>query len=152
VLVTLGGGEEGRDQVSVGFSNDVAGSIDEALSFAEPELPSLADMRAAIDDRCDAVDFSVESATGEFQFETSDVEGIGDVAMGLTVGVDMQVEGVPLSFDVYGVLWERAGVLATVSGTGGFDPSTREAIPMQASQVEELARTADQRLADALAG
>lgn len=150
-MATLEEREEERDQVSVEFSNDVAGSIQENLSLAEPELPSLADARAAID-QCDTVNFSVEGATGEFQFETSDVEGIGDGAMSLTVAVDMRAEGVPLSFDIYGVLWERDGVLASVSGFGGFDPSTLEAVPMQASQVEELARTADQRLADTLAG
>jgi hypothetical protein len=150
-LATLEESNDERDQISVEFSNDLDGSIQENLSLAEPELPSLADTRAAID-QCDTVGFSVEGATGEFQFETSDVEGIGDVAMGLTAGVDMQAEGIPLSFDIHGVLWERDGVLARVSGFGGFDPSTLEAVSMPASQIEELARTADQRPADATAG
>jgi hypothetical protein len=150
-LATIEESGEERDQISVKFSNDVDGLIQEDLSLAEPELPSLADTRAAFD-QCDTVGVSIEGATAEFQFETSDVEGIGDVAMGLTVGMDMQAEGIPLSFDMHGVLWERDGVLASVSGFGGFDPSTLEGVSMPASQIEDLARTADQRLADALAG
>jgi hypothetical protein len=114
-------------------------------------VPSLADTRAAID-QCDTVRFSFEGTTGEFQFETSGVEGIGDVTTGLTVAVDMHADGIPLSFEVHGVLWERDGVLARVSGFGGFDPSTLEAVPMPAIQIEDLARSADERLADALAG
>jgi hypothetical protein len=150
-LATLEVTNEERAQISVEFSNDLDGSIHENLSLAESELPSLADTRAAID-QCDTVRFSVEGTTGEFQFETSDVEGIGDAATGLTVAVDMHADGIPLSFEVHGVLWERDGVLARVSGFGGFDPSTLEAVPMPANQIEDLARRADERLADALAG
>jgi hypothetical protein len=140
-----------RDEVSVSFTNDTDGSIEQDLSLADPDLPTLAQARAAIE-RCDTLRYSEEGATGEFRFETSDVDGIGDAAVGVTIAVDIEAEGIPFSFDMYGVLWERDGVQSSVNGFGGFDPSTLEVVPMDASQIEDLARTADRRIADVLGG
>ncbi len=77
-------------------------------------------------------------------------EGVGDGALGLTMDMDITTQGVTVSMQMYGVLWERDGVHATVAGYGGLDSSTMAGVPIDHAFVEDLARTSDQRLADVL--
>jgi hypothetical protein len=143
--------DAGREELTVEFSNATDGAIDNTISLAEEGQPSLADVRDAME-TCGTIGYSDGGTTGAFSFETSDVDGIGDGAMGLTVDVTVESQGLEISFEMYAVMWERDGVHGTVSGFGGFDERTFDAISIDPSIVEDLARTSDQRMAEVLSG
>ena len=143
--------DAGREEITVEFSNATDGAIDNAISLAQEGQPSLADVRGAME-TCGTIGYSDSGTTGEFSFETSDVDGIGDAALGLTVDVTVESQGLEISFEMHAVMWERDGVHGTVSGFGGFDESTFDAISIDPGFVEDLARTSDQRMAEVLSG
>jgi hypothetical protein len=140
-----------REEIGVDFADDVGGTVQQSVSLAGEGIPTVAETRQAID-QCDSMAFEDEGATGEYRFETSDVDGLGDDAVGLTVGVDMEAQGYSLEFDMYGVLWERDGVNSSVFGFGGFDEATLEGLPVDEAWVRDLAATADGRVAAVLGG
>lgn len=140
-----------REEIGVDFADDVGGTVQQSVSLAGEGIPTVAEARQAID-QCDSMTFEDEGATGEFRFDTSDVDGLGDDAVGVTVGVDMQTQGYSIEFDMYGVLWERGGVNSSVFGFGGFDEASFEGLSIDEAWVRDLATTADDRIADVLAG
>ena len=143
--------EEAREEISVGFTNRTDGELRQTISLGGDGLSTLAETRAAIE-QCDTMSYSEAGAEGEITYRTSDVEGVGDDALGLTMDMVITTQGVTVSMQMYGVMWERDGIHATVSGYGGLDSSTMAGMPIDHAFVEDLARTSDQRLAGALPG
>ena len=139
------------DEIGVDFVDDAEGTVQHSIGLAEEGTPNLAEVREALD-HCETMDFEEDGATGQFRFETSDVDGIGDDAIGLTIGVDVETQGFSISFEMYGVMWERDGVNSSVAGFGGFDETTLEGLPLDEEWVRDLAATADDRVTDILAG
>jgi hypothetical protein len=135
----------------VGFTNRTDGELRQTISLGGDGLSTLAETRAAIE-QCDTMSYSEAGAEGEITYRTSDVEGVGDDALGLTMDMVITTQGVTVSMQMYGVMWERDGIHATVSGYGGLDSSTMAGMPIDHAFVEDLARTSDQRLAGALPG
>ena len=141
--------DEAREEISVTFTNVTEGEVQQTISLGGDGRSTLAETRAAIE-QCDTMSYSETGAEGEITFRTSDVEGVGDDAFGLTMDMDITTHGVTVSMQMYGVLWERDGVHATVSGYGGIDSSTMAGVPIDHAFVEDLARLSDQRIAGAL--
>jgi hypothetical protein len=140
-----------REELGVEFTNVEDGSFQHDLSIPHTDEASLAEVRSTIEE-CDTLRLDDEELSGELRFETSDVDAIGDDAMGMTIEVDIVAQGFPFSFTMYGILWERDGVHSTLAGFGGFDQANLAGIDIDPGRVEELARTVDQRLADVLSG
>lgn len=151
VLERFESSDAADDEIGVDFVDDAEGTVQHSIGLAEEGTPNLAEVREALD-QCESMDFEEDGATGHFRFETSDVDGIGDEAIGLTIGVDMETQGFSISFEMYGVMWERDGVYSSVAGFGGFDETTLEGLPLDEQWVRDLAATADDRVADVLAG
>lgn len=150
-LTAFEAGDVDREEITVAFSNDIDGSIDHTISLGQSGGPSLAAVRAAID-TCGTIGYSEDGTTGEFSFTTSDLDGIGDHAIGLAIDATVETQGFEFAFEMYGVLWERDGVHGTVTGFGGFDEASFDAVSMDRGVVEDLARTSDQRIAEVLTG
>jgi hypothetical protein len=64
----------------------------------------------------------------------------------------MEVEGLSLTVDSYGLLWERDGVAADLFAFGGLDERTFEPIAVDEAWVLGLARTVDGRITEIVAG
>jgi hypothetical protein len=151
VMASIEAGDQDQDWIGVAFVDDVDATVDHVMSLVEPGPPTLNDVRDAID-QCGTVAFEEDGVRGEFSFDTSDVEGIGDEAVGVAITVDMEIEGLSFTVESYGVLWERDGVACNLGVFGGFDEVSMEALPVDTAWVRELAATADQRLAETLNG
>lgn len=150
-LLSFEESDAASDEIGVDFVDDAEGTLQQSISLAGEGVPTVAETRQAIE-RCDSMSFEDEGATGQYRFETSDVDGLGDDAVGLTVSVEVETQGFSIAFDMYGVMWERDGVNSSVFGFGGFDEATLEGLPIDEAWVRDLAATADGRVADVLAG
>jgi hypothetical protein len=139
------------DEVAVEFTDDSDGTVGNSLGLLLPGEPTLADVRAALED-CDTMTFEDGGASGEVRITTEDVEGLGNAALGVSLVVDMEVEGIEFTVDMYGLLWEHDGVAADMFAFGGLDPTTLEPIPVDEEWVLEMARTVDARLDEIVAG
>jgi hypothetical protein len=135
------------DEISVEFASASEGTLEQTISLAASGEATLAEVRTAVE-QCDApIVVSDDDMTGEVRLITSDVDGLGDLAFGLTIAFDVQVAGMSVGLEVYGVLWVRDGVQAALSGFGGFDDTTFEPVPIDPDRIEELARLSDERIA-----
>ncbi len=139
------------DEVAVEFTDDSDGTVGNSLGLHPPGEPTLADVRAALE-QCDTMTFEDGGASGEVRITTEDVEGLGNAALGVSLVVDMEVEGLEFTVDSYGVLWEHDGVAADMFAFGGLDPGTLEPIPVDEEWVFELAQVVDARLDDIVVG
>jgi hypothetical protein len=139
------------DEVAVEFTDDSDGLVGNSLGLLLPGEPTLADVRATLE-HCDTMTFEDSGASGEVRITTEDVEGLGDVALGVSFVVDMEVEGIEFTVDSYGLLWEHDGVDADMFAFGGLDQRTFEPTPVDEDWVLELARTVDARLDEIVAG
>ena len=96
--------------------------------------------------------FEDDGATGEFRITIEDVEGLGDDAIGVDIVVDMEVEGLSLTVDSYGLLWEHDGVAADLFAFGGLDERTFAPIAVDEAWVRDLAQTVDGWITEIVAG
>jgi hypothetical protein len=150
-LETFEEADAGTEEVGVDFVDDADGTIQHDIGLLGDGAPGLGDIRGAIE-QCETMVFDEDGVSGEFRFEVADLDGLGDGAFGMTVTADMQTQGFDIDFQMYGVLWQRDGVLSSVAGFGGFDDATFEGLPTDQDQVRELAALADDRLAALLEG
>lgn len=140
------------DEISVQFASAVRGTLEQRISLAASGEATLAEVRTAVE-QCDApMRASDDDMTGEVRLVTSDVDGLGDSALGLTIQFDVQVADMSMDFEVYGVSWVRDGVQATLSGFGGIDETTFELVSVDPARIEELARVSDERIARIASG
>jgi hypothetical protein len=140
-----------NEEVGVEFVDDFDGTVGNTLGLLLPGEPTLAEVRAALE-QCDTMTFEDEGATGEVQITIEDVEGLGDDAIGVGMVLDMEVEGLSLTVDSYGLLWEHDGVAADLFAFGGLDERTFEPIAVDEAWVRDLAQTVDGRITEIVAG
>jgi hypothetical protein len=140
-----------NDEVAVEFVDDTDASVSNSLSLLLPGEPGLADVQAALD-QCGTMTFDEDGATGEIQMTTETVDGLGDGALAIDMVLDIEVEGIALTLESHGLLWEHDGVACDVIVFGGIDDSTLEPIPVDEAWVRELAETVDGRLDEITTG
>jgi hypothetical protein len=140
-----------NEEVGVEFVDDSDGTVGNTLGLLLPGESTLADVRAALE-QCDTMAFEDDGATGEFRITIEDVEGLGDDAIGVDIVVDMEVEGLSLTVDSYGLLWEHDGVAADLFAFGGLDERTFAPIAVDEAWVRDLAQTVDGRITEIVAG
>jgi hypothetical protein len=139
------------ESVEIDFEDEVDGTIQHSMSLTGDGQPQLADVRAALEE-CDTMTSEQDGAEITYAFDITDVDGPGDDAFGMTVAVDLSAPGYDLSFEMYGLMWQRDGVISSVAGFGGFDEEALEGLPPDTDEVHDLAAVADARLEEVLAG
>jgi hypothetical protein len=152
-LVVLEGanGAPSGQQVAAHFVNDVDGTVQHDIMLPGDGHPDLDTIRGAMD-QCDRLEYEGEEGSGSFAYETSEVDGLGDRAFSVVMDAEVWGAGRSVAFQLYGVFWERDGVVSHVSGFGGIDPVTFTALPTDRDEVDRLAAMTDERLTDVLAG
>jgi hypothetical protein len=149
-LETFEASESEEEQVSAYFVNDRDGTVQHDVSLPGEGQPGLDDIRRAVD-QCGTVEFEDDGTAGTFGYSTTDTAGLGDNAFALVIEAEVESQGLSVTFEMYGVMWERDGVVSSLSGFAGFDEETFEGLPTDRDEVESLAAVADERLAGVLA-
>jgi hypothetical protein len=140
-----------NEEVGVEFVDDSDSMIGNTLGLLLPGEPTLDEVRAALE-QCDTMTFEDEGATGEFRITVEDVEGLGDDAIGVDIVLDVEVEGLSLTIDSYGLLWAHDGVAADLFLFGGLDETTLEPTVVDEARVRDLAQTVDGRITEIVGG
>lgn len=151
LLEALEEGGDTSDEVGVEFVDDADASVSNTLGLLLPGEPALDDVRSALD-QCGTMTFEEAGATGEVQITTEEVGGLGEAALAVDIVLLIDAEGISMTLESHGLLWEHDGVAADVVAFAGVDETTLEPTPVDEAWVRELAETVDRRLDEIATG
>jgi hypothetical protein len=143
-------GDEGID---AGFESGDLTEVDHQIALVQEGDPGIAELQAALED-CESIAFDDGESQGEMRFQTEPVDGLGEAAVAVTTQVELTVDGVPVTAEIYSIYWSRGGVASSVAMSvldSSLIGGTQDA-ELDRELVRELADTADQKLDGVLAG
>jgi hypothetical protein len=153
----LAGADGAREETGSEFESQVdGGSITHTLSLAVEGDVTLSEVGEATSS-CGTFTYTDGDQTGEITLSSEPVDGIGTEALGVTMLVSTETDGVPVSLEMYGIMWDHEGVHSSVQFTGGLDMATYteggpiEGVPADRDAASTAARTVDARIQEALA-
>jgi hypothetical protein len=121
------------------------------ISLVDEGFPSFTSLRDALG-RCGTMSMGTGEERLEITFDPHLLDGPGEQAMAVVWHIRMAELPLPVSFEVYGVVSARAGVLSSLMAVGTFDEETLEGVPVDREHLWGLADLVDRRIQDVLAG
>ncbi len=151
-LATFEDADAFDQSTSVAFSSDggEGPGVENEITLPSAGSPTVGDMRDAMG-QCETIAFDDPGVSGEMTIDTDEIDGLGDGAFSVTMNVSADSPIMPFEVEVYGVVWERDGIVATVTGSGGFDTTTFSAPSVDHDWVNGLAAVVDERIAEVVA-
>ncbi len=152
-LESFGMADTNRESVGTKFEDATTGAnMESTLSVPVAGDVTLDEVRQGIG-QCGTFSYDDGETTGDVTMSAEAVDGIGDDAMLVTMSLQTSAEGYDLQVEMNGIMWERAGVHASVNYTGGFDPdelatqTSLESQPVDQDALRSAAEAVDARLA-----
>jgi hypothetical protein len=152
-LERFGMADSNRDQAGTKFEHgDTGATIENTLSAPLADDVTLDEVRRAVGE-CGSFSYDDGETTGDVTMVVESVDGIGDEAIMVTMALQTSAEGYDLRVEMNGIMWDRAGVHASVNYTGGFDPdalatqTSLETQPIDQDALRSAAEAVDAKLA-----
>jgi hypothetical protein len=129
---------------------ETGATIEHTLSVAGPEDPDIPAIEDAIG-ACGEFAFDDGESSGTMSMSAMPIDGVGDAALLVVVGVRSSSGGFDVDLEMTGIMFERDGVQGTVAFMGGFDEDTLtggpiETLPVDRDALRSAAEAADHNL------
>jgi hypothetical protein len=146
------------DQQETGseFDGVDGATVTHTLSLVQPDDPPIGDVRDAVGS-CGTFAYDDGEDAGRITLETTTVDGIGDEALGVSMLVETESQGTPVSIEVYGIVVDLDGVHSSVRATGALPPDYQPgdsivSEPADRDLVRQAAEAIDAKVQGVVAG
>ncbi|HLM65029.1 MAG TPA: hypothetical protein VK306_12075 [Acidimicrobiales bacterium] len=138
------------------FDSVDGATMTHTLSLVQADDPPIGDVRDAVGS-CGTFGYDDGEDAGQITLEATSVDGIGDEALGISMLVETESQGTPVSVEMYGILVDRDGIHSSVRATGALPPDYQPgdsivSDPADRDLVRQAAEAIDAKVENVVAG